>query len=141
MTRYLTTFCHREPDGIIEDIFEANMEEIPAKSGVYIIVSRDKSFIYPRSTSPVIYIGMSNNLQRRLRDHIKAINMIKSQPPRKRNELWWYSRYQYIVANGAKVYWLRTRGLQDQRNLERMLLDAFYNYYLAIPVGNGAIQY
>lgn len=83
MTRYLLPFCHRDPDGFIEDIFDANMEEIPTKSGVYIIVSWDKSFIYPKSTSPVIYIGMSSNLRRRLRDHIKAITVIKSQPPKK----------------------------------------------------------
>lgn len=142
MNPYLKPFCHyREPDGSIMDMAKNDLSSIPNKKGAYIIVSRKNAFVYPKSTSPVIYIGTSSDLKRRMMQHMKAVLEIQSQPLKKRNELLWYSRYQYIVANGADVYWFTTRGLQKHKDLEKQLIYAFYDEYLAIPVGNNALSY
>ena len=65
------------------DLFEyQNFKDldIPSKGGVYIFVSKEQKFIYPKGESRVIYIGESSNLRRRLYEHkskyiIKDLNV------------------------------------------------------------------
>ena len=111
--------------------------------GVYIITATDGTkYVYPNGKkSPIIYIGMSDDLLRRLKDEhfTKGLKRLLNNPD------WGIecncqlaSRYQYMYYNGSHVDVFKCRGLQDTKNLESFVLNQFYQTYRAIPVGNGA---
>lgn len=142
MDNNLRPFSYREPDLIIDNIFDfEDFSEIPEKSGAYIITSHKQKFTYPNGVSKIIYIGKSSNLKRRIQTHKRVVLEIKNLRKDERNSYWYYSRYQYIAKFGGKVYLFTTRGKQDEKNLENKLIENFYDRYFALPVGNGAISY
>lgn len=53
----------------IDNLEENDLSELPSKPGVYIIVAFKTKFIYPIGQSKVIYIGKTDNIQRRLKEH------------------------------------------------------------------------
>lgn len=123
-------------DGEIVELLECDDLQLhPAKEGVYIIVSHEQKFIYPNGQSKVIYIGMANSLRRRLAEHKTNLeNLVNGEYA----DRWYFDRYQYMKAFGAKVYYYCCQGAQDAKDLESMVLCSFYNRYHAMPVGNGA---
>ncbi len=144
MIRILSSFLkdYRKPDGEAGSIFSDDfLEDIPEKTGVYIIVSNQQKFIYPNGQSQIIYIGTSDNLYQRLNIHYKISNNLKQAKISDRNNDYHYSRYQYIAKFGGNVYWYTTRGTQTKKMLEQDILDHFYDRYLALPVGNGAFSF
>ena len=140
LRRFLKEF--REPDGSIDDLYKLeDIDYVPQKSGAYIFLSREKKFVYPNGESQVIYIGMSNDLNRRITRHHKHSVHIRSLSNTEIMEDWYLNKYQYINAFEAKVFWFTTRGQQEEKNLESLLLEHFYDKYHAIPVGNGAFSF
>lgn len=112
---------------------------IPEKPGSYVLLSNRQRFIYPEGTSKVIYIGMSKNLRARIKNHLKNINELNGIKKKYRREYWYYSRYNYLVKYGCRVYWITTEG--NPKNLESMVIDKFYSKYHSIPIGNGAFSF
>lgn len=149
MKRYLKSFLsdYRLPDASFdlrdfEDkdfAFPVSRHEI----GVYIISATDGTkYTYPNGKqSPIIYIGMSEDLLRRLKDEhfTKGLKRLLDNPDwgLDRN-LQLASRYQYMYYNGCHVDVFKRRGPQDAKNLESIILNRFYQTYRALPVGNGA---
>jgi excinuclease UvrABC nuclease subunit len=131
----------REPDGHIINFNTNHFEELPAKSGAYIFLSDNELFTYPTGKSRVIYIGMSQMLNMRLRQHVTHISNLKSVPKGDLSYYWYYPRYQYINQFGCNLFWYTTRGTQNAKTLECKLLEYFYNKYLALPIGNGAFSF
>jgi len=113
------------------------LEAIEERSGIYVIVGKKIKYQYPNGDSKVIYIGTSDNLHKRLTQHIRHYKDALADWTR--NELWSDSRYNYIIAQGeTRVYYLYTRGEVNCKDLESRALECFYDRYRAIPVGNGA---
>ena len=129
--------------------FEDRNFECPVKNGdigVYVISSTDGTkYTYPNGEkSPIIYIGMSDDLLRRLKDEhfTKGLKRLINNPDwgiDKNCQL--ASKYQYMYYNGSHVDVFKCRGNQDSKNMESMFLNQFYQKYRALPVGNGACSY
>ena len=120
---------------------EDDINDMTTGPGVYIIVSADNTkVVYPKGTSPVIYIGKADNLRRRLREHLKNLRLvIDSEETDMRNHYQPCSRYQYMKYYGAYVYTFHClKSTQDAKNLESQILWKFYERYRSLPVGNGA---
>ncbi len=113
-------------------------------TGVYVI-SGDTKYVYPNGKeSPIIYIGESENLLRRIRDEhftkgLKRLILDKDWGLDKNINL--PSKYQYMYYNGSHVDVFKCRGKQDSKDLESFFLNQFYRKYRALPVGNGARSY
>ena len=147
MKQYLKSFIpdFREPDASFDlrDLEDPDFM-CPVKRHeirVYIISATDGTkYIYPNGKiSPIIYIGMSKDLLRRLIEHYKNLKELlvdKNYGIDNNEQL--HSRYQYMCYNGSHVDVFKRRGPQDAKNLESILLNQFYKKYRAIPVGNGA---
>ena len=150
MKRYLKTFIpdfrpKSKPDASFDLRDFENKDFIcpieKGTEGVYVITG-SANYIYPGGkTSPIIYIGESTDLLRRLRDehYTKNLKLLLEDPDYgiSRN-IQIASRYQYMYYDGSHVDVFRCRGNQDSKNLESFILNQFYQYYRAIPVGNGA---
>lgn len=115
------------------------LDEVPNAAGIYIMFARNTDFVYPKRKSRVIYIGTSNNLQRRLKTHLR--NYIVANEDFNTHAHWNYSRYNYIVAFGCDIYYMRITGRESEKELERKALEGFYDKYGALPVGNGAFSF
>lgn len=124
----------RWPEGI-EDLLEDDViENIPITAGAYVLGSTNgQQLIYPWGSSPIFYIGQSNNLYNRLKDHKNAIIRAMDN----HEELNWWPRYQYGAAFGATVAWYSVKGSQNPNSLESNLITNFYQTYGSIPAANG----
>ena len=129
----------------IDNVFKSSdcFDEVPNLPGIYIFVARETKFQYPKGPnggySPVIYIGTSNHLRTRLKQHLNQY--IKANKDFKSSQNWHYSRYNYIVAFGADLYYMRITGCEKEKALESKAIEGFFDMYGALPVGNGAISY
>ena len=122
-------------DKQIDNLEDDDLTDLPSKPGVYIIVSFKTKFIYPIGQSKVIYIGKTDNIQRRLKEHQRnLINAINDRF----NECWHLDRYNYMRYHGAKVYYYTCRGYQESKDLESSIIESFYDRYGSIPVANVA---
>ena len=113
------------------------------ESGIYIISSTDGTkYTYPNGKqSPILYIGKSDDLLRRLKDehYTKGLKRLLDDPDFGiEDNIQIAPRYQYMYYNGAHVDVFKCRGYQDSKNLESLFLNQFYQKYRALPVGNGA---
>ncbi len=111
--------------------------------GIYIISATDGTkYVYPNGLkSPIIYIGKSDGLLRRLRDehYTKHLKLLLDDPDYGLENNWQMaSRYQYMLYNGSHVDVFKCRGKQESKYLESLFMNQFYKKYRAIPVGNGA---
>ena len=119
---------------------EEYMNDISDKAGVYFFISKSKRYIYPKGESPIIYIGTSNNLRRRLKEHLKSFHIAQQHINEK--DIWVYSRYNFMrMSGGFEVYYLRVQGRETAKCLESKVLEDFYDRYGALPVGNGAFSF
>jgi len=144
MNRELKKFLNafREPDGIIPDLFRyERFNSVPCKSGAYIILSQSQKFVYPNGESTVFYIGMSTNLNSRIKKHIKISNKLNNLPKNEMQSFWYYSRYHYMIAFGCKLFWYTTRGKQTPKSIERYLIEEFYDKFYSLPTANGAFSF
>lgn len=129
--------------------FENKDFECPLKkgdTGVYIISATDGTkYTYPNGLrSPVLYIGKSDDLLRRLRDghYYKGLKRLVDNPDWGiDNNFQLCSRYQYMFYNGSHVDVFKCMGKQESKNLESLFLNRFYQKYRALPVGNAARSY
>ena len=125
----------------IKDAFltEDSLNDVPNEAGIYIIVAKSTKFLYPKGESPVIYIGTSNHLQKRLKTHLRLYK--EAEGHFKNHSAWVYSRYNYAIAFGADVYYMRITGRENEKSLERKAIEGFFDKYGALPVGNGAFTF
>ena len=129
----------------IDNVFQSDdcFDDVPNHPGVYILVARETKFQYPKGPSkglsPILYIGTSNHLKTRLKQHLKLYKEAKEDF--KKCTKWMYGRYNYIVAFGADLYYLRVTGCEKEKALESKAIEGFYDTYGALPVGNGANSY
>lgn len=132
---FIRTFRPKQ-DCKIFDLFHDNISDVPAQSGVYIIASEKQRFVYPNNTtSRVIYIGKSDNLQRRFREHRAHLQNLSEDF---KNNMWCNNRYHYMDSYGACVYYYKCQKQQEAKDLESRIMEAFYERYFATPIGNGA---
>lgn len=124
---------------------------VERRSGCYVISATRKKYSYPipGSKSPVIYIGLSDNLYRRLHDEhfMKHLKLLIDNPDYGiKDDNGCYLRritqmpneYRYMLYNGAHVDVFYCTGNQDVKEFEAELIGSFYSTYGAMPVGNGA---
>ncbi len=129
----------------IDNVFQTNdcFDDVPNQPGIYILAARKTMFQYPKGPSnglsPILYIGTSNHLKTRLKQHLKLYKEAKEDF--NKCTKWMYSRYNYIVAFGADLYYLRVTGCEKEKDLESKAIESFYDTYGALPVGNGANSY
>ena len=125
----------------INDAFESDdcFDKVPNKPGIYIMVATRRAFVYPKKDSPVFYIGTSNQLKRRLKTHLKHYKEAKKAFMK--HDSWQYCRYNYAVAFGADIFYMRITGREKEKTLESKALEGFYDKYGALPVGNGAFSF
>lgn len=131
----------QEEDFHFANILDTDFKHIPInKKGVYILVAKDDSFIYPsKQKSKVFYIGMSKNLKKRLRTHKrKTLDLVGKNHSQRRG--YWY-RYQYAASFGADIYVFLCKGSQQPKNLEYDIIEHFYDKYLGKPVTIGAFSF
>lgn len=114
--------------------------------GIYIISATNGiKFTYANGLqSPIIYIGKSDDLLRRLRDehyykHLRVL--IEDKDWGISVGRWMPSKYQYMYYNGCHVDVFKCLGKQDSKDLESIFLWRFYQKYKALPVGNNARSY
>ena len=157
MKRYIKAFMpdFRPTTGIdlsfdlldFQDIsFRTELPLANGESGVYIIsATHGTKYTYPNGkTSPIIYIGKSDDLLRRLRDehYYKGLKRLLDNKDYGINEnIQIPSCYQYMYYHGSHVDIFKCRGTQDSKNLESLILNQFYQKYRALPVGNAARSY
>ena len=109
--------------------------------GVYIITATDGTkYTYPNGKkSPILYIGMSDDLQRRSKEHYKGLKHLLLDPDYGiEDNIQVTPRYQYMYYNGSHIDVFKCRGYQEAKEMESFILNRFYQTYRAIPVGNGA---
>ena len=124
------------PLSVINNDYNFVIDNIEAKPGIYIIVSKKHKFVYPKGNSSVIYIGKASNLKRRIKEHLN--NLSKVSP----KEFWVYNRYNYMrMEGGFEIYYLTTIKNENPKYMESRAIEDFYDSFLAIPVGNGAFSF
>ena len=151
MKRYIKNFfpdfrCKKGPDCSFEltDFGRKDFEcPIGHESGIYIISTTNSvKFKYANGKeSPIIYIGKSDDLLRRLRGehYTKHLKVLEDNPDYGIAENFQMSsKYQYMYYNGCQVDVYKCRGKQESKELESIFLNAFYQHYRSIPVGNAA---
>jgi hypothetical protein len=112
------------------------LEYIPEKSGVYVMVSDHTEYVYPWSgsngNSKVYYIGKAKNLRKRLATHKRYCTEAITKPDLRYK--YYYPRYEYAAHHGCNVGWILSK---TPKKTENELLVAFAGYYGAKPVANG----
>ncbi len=114
-----------------------DLEKVPEKPCVYIMLSTHTEYPYPWSEykghgkSQVYYIGQTKNLRKRLRLHKSACKDVIKKPD---TNLGYWPRYEYAAYHGCNVVWLVSRTPEEK---EKELLQEFHDYYGAKPVANG----
>ena len=113
------------------------------KKGCYIISSTNRVFEYPKGKSPILYIGRSNKLFRRLHDehYMKHLKILIEDPDYglyKNEIIQMADKYQYMLYCGAMVDVFYCKGNQSAVRFENNLISNFYYKYRCMPVGNGA---
>ena len=145
MNKEIKTFYtnRKKEDYHFKDILDADFSAIPSrKNGVYILVAKDESFIYPNTEkSSVFYIGMSKDLKLRLKSHQKWTKHLSEKENKKRIDKWYWERYQYAASFGCEVYVFTTSDKQTPKDLESEIMEYFYDKYLGKPVSNGAFSF
>lgn len=147
LTDYISPNIIETKVNIIEDAFITNdcFDEVPNKAGIYLMLAKKVRFIYPRKkTSPVFYIGTSDNLKKRLKEHLRLFNKAAMEFKKdvKSSDLHWhYSRYNYANAYGVDLYYMRITGRESSKCLESKAIEGFYDKYGALPVGNGSFSF
>ncbi len=89
---------------------------------------------YPWGSSPVFYIGKAGNLKRRLSTHRNHICGAREN----HEEVYWWPRYQYGAAFGARCAYYSRTGPENPQNIEASLIRSFYDVFGAIPTANAA---
>ena len=141
LTGYISKEVIESKVWFIENAFQSDdcFDDVPNKPGIYIMVAKKRSFVYPKKDSPVFYIGTSNQLKRRLKTHLKHYKTAKKAF--NTNDSWQYSRYNYAIAFDADIYYMRITGREKEKFLESKAMEGFYDKYGALPVGNGAFSF
>ena len=130
------------PDGEIPSLHDHYWKyEVPEKPGAYILLSHGTRFIYPHGTSKVVYVGMSSNLKNRIDGHFRNLTKIRSIYLNQIKDYWYYSRYNYLDRFGCKLYWFVNRKNETPKELESLIIEAFYSRYHSLPIGNGAFSF
>ncbi len=139
---FLHSFARKERFTFLPDVLETNQyEHLPLKRGIYIFVSKNQKFIYPGGESRVFYIGKSDDLRRRIREHSRKYQEVCNENKRDFLSRWQYGRYYYAKAFGCDSYYLLTVGVEESKALESRILECFYDRFKALPVGNGAFSF
>lgn len=121
---------------------ETYVDKLDGRKGCYVISSTRKKFTYPNGEqSRVLYIGLSNNLYKRLGTHFRNLKKLMDNPDygvEGNNITMLANRYQYMYYHGARVDVFFCKGKQSEKEFESMLMTYFYCKYRSVPVGNGA---
>lgn len=141
LTEYIDPNVIESKVHFLEDVFKSCecLEDVPNEPGIYIMVAKKGDFVYPKKKTPVFYIGTSKQLKNRLKRHLGRYKEAKDDF--KKHKSWNYSRYNYAVAFGADIYYMRITGRETSKALESKAMEGFYDKYGALPVGNGAFSF
>ena len=112
------------------DLATGEVSEVPDEPGAYVLGTADGTvLVYPWGSSPVYYIGMADNLTKRLSEHSKHTHGAIDD-----HAAWdWWPRYQYAAAFGAHAVWYLA-GEVEPKKIEAELVSSFYEAYGSIPV-------
>lgn len=120
-------------------------DKVKNMRGCYIISSTTRNFEYANGKkSPILYIGLSDKLYKRLHDDhfVKHLKRLIDNPnfgledPVVITQV--QDKYQYMYYAGARVDIFYCKGVQNQKEFESRLIASFYETYRSMPVGNGA---
>jgi hypothetical protein len=130
-----------ELSDFINPDFNCGVENRP---GCYIISSPNREIEYANGKkSPILYIGCSDKLYRRLHDehynkHYRLLKENKDLEIYKNYVTMMSDKYQYMLYYGCHVDVFYCKGVQTAKNFESTLLASFYDTYRCTPVGNAA---
>lgn len=117
-------------------------EKIKNVKGCYVISATNRKYTYANGKkSPIIYIGLSDNLRRRIyQEHYQKHYKLLEEDPQfcKRENVWMAAKYQYMIYGNARIDIFYCKGKQDEKEFEANLLWNFYLKYASLPIGNGA---
>lgn len=121
------------------------LDELEDFAGVYIFeATKGSKFSCPVGNSSIIYIGKSDHIKRRLKEHLAILMLLEDNKDYgiyDNKEGWLSSRYQFMHYCGAKVYIYKCLKKQDAKQLEAELMWQYYTKYRCLPIGNGAKSY
>ena len=122
---------------------KGKLDELEDFAGVYIIEAADHSkFSCPVGSSSIIYIGKSDHIKRRLKEHLSNLLLLKEDKDYGiygAEPCWLNSRYQFMhYSHGAIVYIYKCLKKQEAKDLEADILWGYYTKYRCLPIGNGA---
>lgn len=130
--------------GKLEDIiccenpYDEIVTEVMEKRGVYVILSDETEFIYPKKSSRVIYIGKATHFYQRICQHHKRLTRNLNDSDRTLKYLWDNDKYMYMRNHGANVYFIPVRTSKSEHKLESDIMFEFYQKYQGTPVGNNS---
>ena len=139
MLDHAIQFAKCEGFSKVQSLFDLDLKRIPKLPGAYVILAADgTSFVYPVGTSPVFYIGQTDDLQERLCEHRRVISLARDPDRRKplHKRVW-----EYGAAFGACVSYIRTLEEQRAKDLEDRLQALFAKVHRSTPVANNSASY
>ena len=103
-------------------IFPTNRtpETVASYAGVYVISSRRGTYSYPRGRSSIAYIGKSDDVGRRLEQHVGGGRQVASQ----------------LGKEGTPRFWWARAGYGSNECVEQVLYDQFEERHGAPPILN-----
>ena len=101
------------------------LEETRGKGGVYNNeATKGFQFPYPGGMSNIIYIGKSDDFMTRLKENRQTRRKRQNNPEygMSPKEPWISSKYQYMRAKGARVYYYPAIGNQSPKEMEATII-------------------
>ena len=134
---HLRFYSLRSYERIIDLLAVADFNEIPSEPGAFVFGTNDGTkFIYPWGSSPIFYIGQTEDLRRRFSNHrrriVEALQDVSAKS--------WWPRYQFSAAFARDCAWYRVQSGQRPQILAEDLIRDFRGQYGAIPVANASLR-
>jgi hypothetical protein len=132
---HLRFFQAQWPNKLLPLADKAGAKLLSGQNGCYVLGTQDGTdLVYPWGRSPVFYIGLAKDLEKRLAAHRKWVGRAEAEH---------FSRHflplhQYGASFGAVVAIYFPNDRERIETLESDLITHFYQFYGAISVANGA---
>jgi hypothetical protein len=119
-----------------QDLLQADPAQVPPMPGAYILFARDAEFIYPAGKSSVFYIGQTDRLDRRLRQHRNKTREAKHD----RQRVLYPLLSEYGAAFEGQFTFILAKDPLHPLTIELLLFTFFASQFRGLPVANSAVS-